>query len=128
SDLTVLCEAALTGTLHEVDVEWDKRAALGIVLAAGGYPGSYDTGAIIDGLDADLGDDVTVFHAGTKTVNGRVVSNSGRVLCVTALGDNVRDAADKAYQAADKIHWEGRFFRPDIGYRAIRRELQPDDD
>ena len=122
SDLAELCLAAFDGSLQSIDVEWDPRAALGVVLASGGYPGSYATGAPITGLDTDFGDDTLVFQAGTREDDGTVVTSGGRVLCVVGLGDSVGDAADVAYAAADRIDWTDVYCRRDIGYRAIRRE------
>jgi phosphoribosylamine--glycine ligase len=127
SDLVTLCQAALAGRLNEEQAEWDPRVALGVVMAAGGYPGSYEKGAPILGLDQDFGPSVKVFHAGTATDDsGRVVTAGGRVLCVTALGETVREAQTAAYTACDRIHWDGAFYRKDIGYRAIAREAARD--
>ena len=120
SDLAELCLAALAGRLDRVGVEWDERAALGVVMAAGGYPGSYEKGAPIAGLDAVSGDAIKVFHAGTRARDGRVLTAGGRVLCVTALADTVGEAAARAYGACAKINWPGAFYRRDIGHRAIR--------
>ncbi|MFL2546312.1 MAG: phosphoribosylamine--glycine ligase [Candidatus Rariloculaceae bacterium] len=122
SDLVELCLKACDGSLDEADVAWDPRASLGVVSASDGYPGSYEKGAVIHGLDAELGDDVIVFHAGTRLENGDVVTSGGRVLCTVALGDTVSSASDLAYEALEKVGWEGAFFRRDIGYRAIARE------
>ena len=122
SDLPELCEAALDGKLNKVKADWDTRVALGVVLAAGGYPGEYNKGDAVTGLPPFNMDHVKVFHAGTAEQDGRVVTNGGRVLCVTALGDTVADARQRAYHIADGIHWPGRFFRGDIGWRAVRRE------
>ena len=122
SDLTELCLAAFDGSLNSIDVEWDPRAALGVVLASGGYPGSYDTGAPISGLDTDFGDDALVFHAGTREDDGAIVTSGGRVLCVVGLGDTVASAAELAYSSAARIHWKDVYYRRDIGYRAIHRE------
>jgi len=122
SDLTELCEAALAGRLHEVEAEWDPRAALGVVMAAGGYPSSYARGEIIAGLDTPLPEGVHVFHAGTRARDGSVVTAGGRVLCVTALGDTVGEAQRRAYAAVDEIQWTDAFVRRDIGHRAIARE------
>ena len=122
SDLTELCLAAFDGSLNSIDVEWDPRAALGVVLASGGYPGSYDTGAPISGLDTDFGDDALVFHAGTREDAGAIVTSGGRVLCVVGLGDTVAGAAEVAYSSAARIDWKDVYYRRDIGYRAIRRE------
>ena len=121
SDLDALCLAALAGNLSATTAEWDDRAALGVVLAAEGYPGSYPKGAIIEGLtDADT-DGVKVFHAGTENKDGAYHTSGGRVLCVTALGIDIRSAQASAYAAADKIQWPGKTLRRDIGWRAIDR-------
>jgi len=121
SDLVALCEAALDGQLGRVSVEWDTRASLGVVLAAGGYPASYGKGDEIRGLDSDFGEGVKVFHAGTALKDNKVVTSGGRVLCVCALGDGVAEAQRCAYEAVDRISWEGMFCRRDIGHRAINR-------
>ena len=117
SDLLELCAAAATGRLQEMEIEWDERAALGIVLAAGGYPGDYDTGHVVEGLDR-VPDAAKVFHAGTKLDGGAVKTAGGRVLCVTALGDDIGQARERAYRSCAEIHWPGMFFRRDIGRRA----------
>ena len=122
SDLTELCLAAFDGSLDSIEVEWDPRAALGVVLASGGYPGSYATGVPIAGLDTDSGNDALVFHAGTREDDGNIVTSGGRVLCVVGLGDTVATAADLAYTSAARIRWKDVYYRRDIGYRAIRRE------
>lgn len=122
SDLAELCLAAVNGNLHQVDAVWDPRPALGVVMAAGGYPGSYAKGQVISGLDAANQGGTRVFHAGTKLLDDQVVAAGGRVLCVCAMADSVSEAANAAYAGCDKIHWEGAFIRRDIGYRAIRRE------
>jgi phosphoribosylamine--glycine ligase len=121
SDLVELCELALDGALDSASADWDERCAIGVVLAAGGYPGSYGKGFPIAGLDAIQPDDIKVFHAGTKVDGDRVVTSGGRVLCVTALGDNIASAQQACYRAADKISWEGMTLRRDIGWRAIAR-------
>ena len=122
SDLTDLCLAAFDGSLDSIEVEWDPRAALGVVQASGGYPGSYATGAPISGLNTDFGDDTLVFHAGTREDGGAILTSGGRVLCVVGLGDTVASAAELAYSSAARIHWKDVYYRRDIGYRAIRRE------
>ena len=122
SDLVAHCLAALAGRLDGEQAEWDRRAALGVVLAAQGYPGSYRQGDEIHGLEGVDGGDGKVFHAGTRRVDGRVVTAGGRVLCATALGESVADAQRAAYQLAERIHWKGAWYRRDIGYRAIARE------
>lgn len=118
SDLLGLLDHAVSGTLDQAEAQWDRRFALGVVLAAAGYPDNPRRGDVISGLGLD-GDDIHVFHAGTTTRAGQVVTAGGRVLCVTALGDTVRVAQRRAYEAADRIHFDGRQLRRDIGYRAI---------
>jgi phosphoribosylamine--glycine ligase len=122
SDFIELIEAALDGRLDRVEARWDKRAALGVVMAAGGYPGSYTKGDVIAGLPARETTDTKVFHAGTTLKNGAVVTHGGRVLCVTALGDTVGAAQRRAYEVVKQIRWDGAQYRTDIGYRAIARE------
>ncbi len=121
SDLVALCNSALDGALDAASADWDQRCAIGVVLAAGGYPGDYQKGTPISGLDTDLGDDVKVFHAGTARDDDQVVTNGGRVLCVTALGDDIAAAQKTCYAAAKAIDWDGMTFRRDIGWRAIAR-------
>jgi phosphoribosylamine--glycine ligase len=128
SDLAALCEAALERRLDQVGAEWDARAALGVVMAAGGYPGEYRKGDAISGLPEQANGsqqetgDVKIFHAGTRLEGDRVLTSGGRVLCVTALGQNVAQAQRLAYKQIDSIDWTGAFCRRDIGYRAIARE------
>lgn len=122
SDLVELCQAALDRRLDKVKAEWDPRPALGVVLAAHGYPGSYRKGDAINGLERAGSENARVFHAGTALDGERVVTNGGRVLCATALGDTVAEAQANAYACARQIYWEGAFCRKDIGYRAIERE------
>ncbi len=122
SDLVAHCLAALAGRLDAETADWDPRAALGVVLAAGGYPGSYAKGAVITGLPDGEEDGQKVFHAGTAERAGRVVTAGGRVLCATALGATVVEAQRRAYALADRIHWDGLTLRRDIGYRAVARE------
>jgi len=123
SDLVALCQAAVNQSLDQHQADWDKRACMGVVMAAGGYPGDYEKGKVISGVDnPDTGPDIKVFHAGTANNNGKIVTSGGRVLCVTALGNTVAEAASKAYSQVEKISWDGAFFRKDIGYRAIARE------
>jgi phosphoribosylamine---glycine ligase len=121
SDLDALCSAALAGRLSETTAEWDDRAALGVVLAVSGYPGSYPKGAVIEGLDQANSEDIKVFHAGTEDRNGVYHTSGGRVLCVTALGPDILAAQTSAYVAVDTIHWPGKTLRRDIGWRAIDR-------
>ncbi len=122
SDLCELCNAALDGDLDQVTTQWDPRQAVGVVLAAGGYPGAYDKGMVIAGLDTVDTDDTKVFHAGTAVNEGDIVTNGGRVLCVTGLGDSIAEAQSNAYRGVDKIHWQGAIHRRDIGWRALARE------
>jgi phosphoribosylamine--glycine ligase len=122
SDLSELCLAAVNGELDKQQPVWDSRACLGVVMAAGGYPGSYGKGFPISGLASDFPSHVKVFHAGTALNEEGVVTSGGRVLCVCALGDTVTDAQSEAYQACEQITWDGAYRRNDIGYRAIRRE------
>jgi phosphoribosylamine--glycine ligase len=122
SDLTALCDAALDGVLDTVSADWDPRPALGVVIAAGGYPDAYAKGAPISGLDSGDDADCKVFHAGTALKNGAVVTNGGRVLCVTALGATVAKAQQRAYARCATLRWDGSFHRHDIGHRAIARE------
>jgi len=122
SDLVDLCLAALEGRLDKVAAEWDSRAALGVVMAAGGYPESYGKGHVISGLPGKEPDDLKVFHAGTSLLDGEVVTSGGRVLCVTALGGSVTEAQARAYEAVRVIRWDGVYYRSDIGFRAVERE------
>ena len=121
SDLVELCQAAIDGQLDSKTTQWDNRAAVGVVLAAGGYPGSYAKGEVISGL-SEATADAKVFHAGTKMDGDNVVTSGGRVLCATALGNSVSEAQAKAYQLTKKISWEGTEYRTDIAFRAIARE------
>jgi phosphoribosylamine--glycine ligase len=122
SDLTELCEAALAGRLDQVQTEWDPRAALGVVVAAGGYPDSVRKGDAIEGLDRAARLPGKVFHAATRLEGGRIVTNGGRVLCAVGLGATVRDAQRDAYGLVDSIRFRDAHYRRDIGYRAIERE------
>ncbi len=121
SDISTLCLAALNGELDSTSVEWDERFAVGVVMAAGGYPDAYAKGEIINGLDNHI-EDTKVFHAGTKQVDDKVVTAGGRVLCVVALGESVSSAQKLAYQRVKNISWDKVYYRDDIGHRAIARE------
>ena len=124
SDLVELCAAACEGKLDTQHIQFDPRAAVGVVLAAGGYPDDYRKGDVISGLPTDDNLEAKVFHAGTVLKEGQVLTAGGRVLCATALGANVTAAQQAAYQLVDQIHWDGVFSRRDIGYRAVAREQQ----
>jgi phosphoribosylamine--glycine ligase len=122
SDLAELCLAAVAGKLDSKTARWDERPAVGVVLAAGGYPDNYDKGLTISGLDLAISDAGKIFHAGTSIVGGHVVTNGGRVLCATALGDSVSAAQATAYELVSKISWDKMYYRKDIAHRAISRE------
>jgi phosphoribosylamine---glycine ligase len=124
SDLPALCEAALDGRLDRCDAQWDSRASLGVVLAAGGYPDSVRKGDEIHGLEAAARLPGKVFHAGAQLVNGKVVTNGGRVLCAVGMGANVSEAQRAAYALCEQIRWNGMQYRRDIGFRAIEREQE----
>lgn len=125
SDLLELCEAGVNGTLNQCVANWDPRAGLGVVMASKGYSANYPSGDVIEGLDENTfsaSRHTKVFHAGTKEVDGKVVTAGGRVLCVCGLGDTVTEAQATAYQRVGKIKWENLYYRQDIGFRAIQRE------
>ena len=122
SSLVLLIEAALAKALNKIEAQWDPRPSLGVVMAAGGYPGDYSKGAAIHGLHAAAQLEGKVFHAGTVLADGAVTTAGGRVLCATALGETVSAAQQNAYALAARIAWDGHFYRHDIGYRAIARE------
>ncbi|MEP0201411.1 MAG: phosphoribosylamine--glycine ligase [Halioglobus sp.] len=124
SDLVALCQSALAGTLDSAEAQWDSRCAMGVVLAAGGYPGSYAKGIPIHGLNTPQPEHIKVFHAGTTLADEHIVTSGGRVLCVTALGNNIIDAQAACYAGADAISWDGMVMRRDIGWRAIARYSQ----
>ncbi|NIA21379.1 MAG: phosphoribosylamine--glycine ligase, partial [Anaerolineaceae bacterium] len=121
SDLVEAMEATIDGRLDEITIEWDTRTAVGIVMASGGYPGPYEKGKVISGLEAVAGmDDVVAFQAGTREVDGRIVTSGGRVLCVTALGDTVQAAKARAWEAVQLIDFDGAQYRTDISDKALR--------
>ncbi len=122
SDLVELCLLACKGDLDKAEIDFDPRAAVGVVLAAGGYPGSYAKGKVISGLETNTLQDRKTFHAGTEQTDGQIVTSGGRVLCATALGESVTQAQSSAYELLKQIEWEGVEFRTDIAYRAIARE------
>ncbi len=122
SDLATLCNTALDGRLDQASADWDDRAAVGVVLASGGYPDAYEKGAVISGLDGADDRNSKVFHAGTALQDGNVVTSGGRVLCATALGANVTEAQQRAYAQVERIDWDRVYYRKDIAWRAIARE------
>ncbi|MDY6972970.1 MAG: phosphoribosylamine--glycine ligase [Thermodesulfobacteriota bacterium] len=122
SDIAELVLAALDQRLDQVRAEWDYRAALAVVMAAGGYPGTYRKGDVILGIPENEQADTKIFHAGTMIQDGQIVTSGGRILCVTALGPSVGEAQARAYEMAKLISWEGVYYRKDIGYRALSRE------
>ena len=127
SDLVPVLLASLDGTLEDADIRWDPRPAICVVMAAGGYPGAYQKGFPIEGLeDAATMPDVVVFHAGTALEEGRAVTAGGRVLGVTARGDTIQEARDRAYAAVKKVHFEKAYYRTDIARRAIERPSAAD--
>jgi len=119
TDLLAVMEHAVNGTLDAVELEWDRRTAVGVVLAAAGYPDSPAKGDIIDGIPAETPESVT-FHAGTAEVDGKLVTSGGRVLCVVGLGDSIKMAQKQAYESVDKIHFDGMQYRSDIGWRGLK--------
>ena len=121
SDLVELCLAAVDGELDLKEVDWDPRTSLGVVIAAGGYPDSYNKGDVISGLKSVDNENTKVFHAGTEIVDDKVVTSGGRVLCVVGLGDSVIEAQATAYEGVRKVKWENMYFRTDIGHRAVSR-------
>jgi phosphoribosylamine--glycine ligase len=120
SDLDLLCLAAINGELDLHEISWDERACLGVVLAEDGYPNHYNKGSIIHGMEIPNHDPSRkIFHAGTKLIDEQLVTNGGRVLCVCALADDIKDAQIKAYEYAESITWESQYLRYDIGYKAL---------
>ena len=122
SDLVELLDHAIDGTLDQATSDWDSRAALGVVLAAGNYPAGSDKGTVIKGIPAESAENAKVFHAGTKQQGDDVVTAGGRVLCAVGLGENVTEAQKAAYELTKQISWENVYYRDDIGYRAVARE------
>jgi phosphoribosylamine--glycine ligase len=122
SDLVQHCLDAIDEKLDQSEILWDERTSLGVVLAAGGYPDSYNKGDVITGLDNTETESTKVFHAGTTLQGDNIVTNGGRVLCAVALGNSVTEAQQLAYQLVKKINWNNIYYRTDIGHRAIARE------
>jgi phosphoribosylamine--glycine ligase len=123
SDLLPLLEATIEGRLDETVIEWENRPAVTVVMASGGYPGKYETGKPISGLESAASEGVQIFHAGTRRENGAVVTNGGRVLAVTALGETVADARSRAYDAVSRIDFEGCHYRRDIALSAVGEKV-----
>ena len=122
SDLLPVLEATIAGTLQEIKIEWDARPAVCVVMASSGYPGTYEKGKIISGLEAaEQVKEAFVFHAGNAWENGNIVTNGGRVLGVTALGDTIQEAINQGYKAVSAIAWEGAYHRKDIGGKPLQR-------
>ena len=121
SDLVELIESALDGTLDKANIDWDKRSSMGVVMAAGGYPDNYNKGDVISGIPEETADS-KVFHAGTASKDGSVVTSGGRVLCVVGMGEKVSDAQAAVYEIVRKIEWNNVYYRDDIGHRAVARE------
>jgi phosphoribosylamine--glycine ligase len=117
SNLAKLCLSAINGSLKDVQIDWDDRTSLGVVMAANGYPGPYQKGDIINFPDTSA--DSKIFHAGTKLENNKILSNGGRVLCATSLGNDLKDAQEKAYQLVNEVKWTGSYFRTDIGFKGL---------
>ena len=124
SDLVALIDAALDQRLGNIQAEWDPRVALGVVMTAGGYPGKYHQGDVIEGIPENLPEHLKVFHAGTTRDGDTIVTSGGRVLCTVALGSTVTEAQREAYRLAGEIRWDGLYYRKDIGYRAVGRERE----
>ena len=119
-DMLPVLESVIENNLQEVKFEWDPRPAVCVVMASSGYPGSYEKGKVISGLkEVEQMENTQVFHAGTAFKNGQVVTNGGRVLGVTALGETIQKAIDQTYEAVSKIDWEGVYYRRDIGNKAL---------
>jgi phosphoribosylamine--glycine ligase len=123
SDLVRVCLSCFDDTLGDEPIDWDPRATVGVVMASRGYPDAYEKGKRITGLERVTGEDVKIFHAGTRLAGSEVLSDGGRVLCAVALGSTVAAARDKAYDAVGKVSWDGAFWRKDIAHRAVQREL-----
>ena len=124
SDLVALIDATLDQRLGNIQAEWDPRVALGVVMTAGGYPGKYHQGDVIEGIPENLPEHLKVFHAGTTRDGDTIVTSGGRVLCTVALGSTVTEAQREAYGLAGEIRWDGLYYRKDIGYRAVGRERE----
>ena len=119
TDLVQVMEHAVSGTLDQIALQWDRRTAVGVVMAAAGYPDAPEKGAVIEGIPAETNEAVT-FHAGTNLVDGQLTVNGGRVLCVVGLGDSVKLAQKQAYEVVDQIRFQGMQFRRDIGWRGLK--------
>tara|TARA_B100001250_G_C19353725_1_gene594501 strand:- start:254 stop:634 length:381 start_codon:yes stop_codon:yes gene_type:complete len=120
SDLIDMIQKCFTSNISDYDIEWDKKSAMGVVMSSIGYPESYETGKEISGLDALFDKENTkIFHSGTLIENNNILTNGGRVLCVTALGDDLSESHVNAYSAVKQINWDGKYYRKDIGFRVM---------
>ncbi len=121
SDLIDMIQTCFSGDIGNYEIEWDKKSAMGVVMSSDGYPESYETGKVISGLDSLVGkDDIKVFHSGTRIKNEKVLTNGGRVLCVTALGDDLNQSNKNVYSAVNELDWDGKYYRKDIGFRVMK--------
>ena len=121
SDLIEMIQTCFSGNIRDYDIEWDKKSAMGVVISSIGYPEAYEIGKEISGLDTLYDkNDIKVFHSGTRIENHNILTNGGRVLCVTALGDGLSESYDNAYSAVNQIHWDGKYYRKDIGFRVMK--------
>ena len=116
-----MIQASFSGNIGNYEIEWDKRSAMGVVISSNGYPESYETGKEISGLDELTGKNgIKVFHSGTYIEDQNIFTNGGRVLCVTAVGDDLSKSYENAYSAVEKINWDGKYYRKDIGFRVMK--------
>ena len=116
-----MIQTCFSGDIGSYEIEWDKKSAMGVVMSSNGYPESYETGKAISGLDAlDGKNDIKIFHSGTRLESENVLTNGGRVLCVTALGDDLNQSNEKAYSAVNELDWDGKYYRKDIGFRVMK--------
>ena len=121
SDLIDMIQTCFSGDIENYKIEWDKKSAMGVIMSSNGYPESYETGKTISGLDALVGkNDIKVFHSGTRIESKKVLTNGGRVLCVTALGDDLNHSNENAYHAVNELDWDGKYYRKDIGFRVMK--------
>jgi Phosphoribosylamine-glycine ligase len=121
SDLIDMIQTCFSGNISNYDTEWDEKSSIGVVMSSSGYPESYETGKEISGLDTLYDkNDIKVFHSGTRIENQNILTNGGRVLCVTALGDDLSESYQNAYSVIEQINWDGKYYRKDIGFRVMK--------